>query len=83
MVLCCLALASVLAGCATGPDRIAVPAQLSGNASVPGLADVRVWGDSHFSEALLKERFAIGDKIVIDSNDDGLIFNGVAEAALA
>jgi predicted acylesterase/phospholipase RssA len=44
----------VLAGCATGPDRIAVPAQLSGNASVPGLADERVWGDSHFSEALLK-----------------------------
>ena len=44
----------MLAGCATGPDRIAVPAQLSGDAAVPGLADVRVWGDSHFSEALLK-----------------------------
>jgi predicted acylesterase/phospholipase RssA len=44
----------VLTGCATGPDRIAVPAQLSSDASVPGLADVRVWGDTHFSEALLK-----------------------------
>ncbi len=31
-----------------------MPAQLSGDASVPGLVDVRVWGDSHFSEALLK-----------------------------
>jgi predicted acylesterase/phospholipase RssA len=31
-----------------------VPAQLSTGAVVPGLVDVRVWGDSHFSEALLK-----------------------------
>lgn len=31
-----------------------MPAQLSSNASVPGLSDVRVWGDTHFSEALLK-----------------------------
>jgi predicted acylesterase/phospholipase RssA len=47
-------LASALAGCATGPDRVAVPAQLSGDAAVPGLADVRVWGDAHFSHALLQ-----------------------------
>ena len=31
-----------------------MPAQLSGDASVPGLADVRVWGDAHFSQALLQ-----------------------------
>ena len=53
-MLYCLALASALAGCATGPDRIAVPAQLSGDAAVPGLVDVRVWGDAHFSHALLQ-----------------------------
>jgi predicted acylesterase/phospholipase RssA len=43
-----------LAGCATAPDRLAVPAQLSGEAAVPGLADVRVWGDAQFSHALLQ-----------------------------
>jgi predicted acylesterase/phospholipase RssA len=43
------------AGCATLPDRIAVPAQLSGQASIPGMgADIRVWGDAHFSQALLQ-----------------------------
>ena len=47
-------LATALCGCATAPDRLAVPAQLSGDASVPGLADVRVWGDAHFSNALLQ-----------------------------
>jgi predicted acylesterase/phospholipase RssA len=48
------ALALMLAGCATAPDRLAVPAQLSSEAAVPGLADVRVWGDAHFSHALLQ-----------------------------
>jgi predicted acylesterase/phospholipase RssA len=33
---------------------MAVPAQLAGDASVPGLADVRVWGDAQFSHALLQ-----------------------------
>jgi len=51
---CSLALAWVLAGCATVPDRVAVPATLSSGAAVPGLADVRVWGDAHFSQALLQ-----------------------------
>ena len=49
-----LAVALVLAGCATASDRLAVPAQLSGEAAVPGLADVRVWGDANFSHALLQ-----------------------------
>ena len=31
-----------------------MPAQLSGGASVPGLTDVRVWGDAQFSHALLQ-----------------------------
>ena len=53
-MLCSLALAFALGGCATAPDRLAVPAQLSGDAAVPGLADVRVWGDAHFSHALLQ-----------------------------
>src|SRR5262245_20709958 len=49
----CLAMA--FAGCATLPDRIAVPAQLSGQAAIPGMgADIRVWGDAHFSQALLQ-----------------------------
>ncbi len=39
--------------------------------------------EDKLSEALLKERFAIGDKIVIDADDKGLVFNGIAEAALA
>jgi predicted acylesterase/phospholipase RssA len=52
--LLCLVLASGLSGCATTSDRIAVPAQLSVDAAVPGLADVRVWGDAHFSHALLQ-----------------------------
>jgi len=48
----CLALA--LVGCATVPVRIAVPVQLATEATVPGMADVRVWGDAHFSHALLQ-----------------------------
>jgi len=44
----------MLAGCATVPERTAVPVQLAGDAAVPGLADVRVWGDAHFSHALLQ-----------------------------
>jgi len=54
VVLWSWALACALAGCATVPDRVAVPALLSANATVPGLADVRVWGDAHFSHALLQ-----------------------------
>ena len=53
-VLASFALAGALAGCATVPDRVAVPALLSADATVPGLADVRVWGDAHFSHALLQ-----------------------------
>jgi len=47
-------LALALAGCAIAPERIAVPAQLAGDAVVPGLADVRLWGDAAFSPALLQ-----------------------------
>jgi len=49
-----VALGCALAGCASVPDRVAVPAVLSANAVVPGLTDVRVWGDAHFSQALLQ-----------------------------
>jgi predicted acylesterase/phospholipase RssA len=49
-----VALGCALAGCASVPDRVAVPALLSADAIVPGLADVRVWGDAHFSHALLQ-----------------------------
>jgi ATP-dependent Clp protease ATP-binding subunit ClpC len=35
------------------------------------------------SEALLQEKFAFGDKIVIDADDGKLIFNGINEPALA
>src|SRR5215831_16609954 len=52
--LCGAALGCALAGCASVPDRVAVPALLSTDAIVPGLADVRVWGDAHFSHALLQ-----------------------------
>ncbi len=48
----CLALAS--AGCATAPERMAVPAALASKATLPGLADVRLWGDAPFSPALLQ-----------------------------
>jgi predicted acylesterase/phospholipase RssA len=41
-------------GCAAPTDRLAVPAQLAGDAAIPGLGDVRVWGDAHFSHALLQ-----------------------------
>ena len=47
----CLALAA--AGCAPAPERIAVPAALASEASLPGLADVRLWGDAPFSPALM------------------------------
>ena len=53
-VLASFALACALAGCAAVPDRVAVPALLSADATVPGLRDVRVWGDAHFSHALLQ-----------------------------
>ena len=49
-----MALGCALAGCASVPDRVAVPAVLSADAVVPGLSDVRVWGDAHFSHALLQ-----------------------------
>ncbi|HLZ69844.1 MAG TPA: ATP-dependent Clp protease ATP-binding subunit [Dehalococcoidia bacterium] len=39
--------------------------------------------EDKLSEALLQERFATGDKIVIDTEDDKLVFNGVSEPALA
>ena len=48
--LCGVALGCALAGCASVPDRVAVPAVLSADAVVPGLADVRVWGDAHFGD---------------------------------
>lgn len=49
-----LSLALALAGCATAPERIAVPAQLAPRAVIAGMADVRVWGDETFSRALLQ-----------------------------
>ncbi len=39
--------------------------------------------EDKLSEALLQERFATGDKIVIDAEEDKLVFNGVSEPALA
>jgi predicted acylesterase/phospholipase RssA len=52
--LCSVALGCALGGCASVPDRVAVPAVLYADAVVPGLTDVRVWGDAHFSHALLQ-----------------------------
>jgi predicted acylesterase/phospholipase RssA len=49
-----LSLVFALAGCATLPQRVAVPAALAKDAAVPGLADVRLWGDAPFSPALLQ-----------------------------
>src|SRR5262245_26816289 len=43
-----------VAGCGTGPERMAVPAGLAAEASVPDLANVRIWGDAPFSRALLE-----------------------------
>ena len=34
-----------LAGCASAPDRHAVPAELIGQASIPGIPEARFWGD--------------------------------------
>lgn len=45
--------ALALAGCATAPERFAVPASLAAEAAVPDMADVRAWGDAPFSRALL------------------------------
>ena len=39
--------------------------------------------EDRLSESLLQGRFAIGDNIVIDTEDDKLVFNGAAEPALA
>ena len=39
--------------------------------------------EDKLSESLLQEQFASGDKIVIDANEDGLVFNPVSEPALA
>jgi predicted acylesterase/phospholipase RssA len=40
-------------GCGTGPERMAVPAALAADASVPDMADIRAWGDAPYSRALL------------------------------
>jgi len=39
--------------------------------------------EDKLSEALLQERFATGDKIGIDAEDDKLVFHGISEPALA
>jgi ATP-dependent Clp protease ATP-binding subunit ClpC len=39
--------------------------------------------EDRLSESLLQGRFAIGDNIVIDAEEDKLVFNGAAEPALA
>lgn len=49
-----LSLALALAGCATPVERLAVPAALASEAAVPGMADIRIWGDAPFSPALLQ-----------------------------
>ena len=41
-----LSLASLLSACATVPIRDAVPEQLVVEASLPGMQDVRIWGDA-------------------------------------
>jgi predicted acylesterase/phospholipase RssA len=47
-------LAIALAGCATPVERLAVPAALASEAAVPGMGDIRLWGDAPFSPALLQ-----------------------------
>jgi ATP-dependent Clp protease ATP-binding subunit ClpC len=39
--------------------------------------------EDRLSESLLQGRFAVGDNIVIDTEEDKLVFNGAAEPALA
>jgi predicted acylesterase/phospholipase RssA len=46
-------LALAVAGCVTAPERHAVPLRLAAQATVPGMADVRAWGDAPFSHALI------------------------------
>jgi predicted acylesterase/phospholipase RssA len=48
-----IAVALALAGCASGPERFAVPAQLAAAATIPDMDDVRVWGDAPFMRSLL------------------------------
>jgi predicted acylesterase/phospholipase RssA len=43
-----------LAGCAIVPERTAVPAVLAAGAIVPGMSNVRLWGDAPFAPALLQ-----------------------------
>jgi predicted acylesterase/phospholipase RssA len=49
-----VSLAVGLAGCATPVERLAVPAALASEASVPGMGEIRLWGDAPFSPTLLK-----------------------------
>jgi predicted acylesterase/phospholipase RssA len=46
--------ALALAGCATPVERLAVPAALASEATVPGMNNIRLWGDAPFSPTLLK-----------------------------
>jgi predicted acylesterase/phospholipase RssA len=48
-----LVAALALCGCANGPERVAVPAQLASQATIPDMDDVRIWGDAPFPKALL------------------------------
>jgi hypothetical protein len=41
-----VSLAVGLAGCATPVERLAVPAALASEASVPGMGEIRLWGDA-------------------------------------
>jgi predicted acylesterase/phospholipase RssA len=49
-----VSLAVGLAGCATPVERLAVPAALASEATVPGMGEIRLWGDAPFSPTLLK-----------------------------
>jgi predicted acylesterase/phospholipase RssA len=53
LVVALMALALSVAGCGTGPPRIAVPAALASEASLPDMDDIRTWGDAPFSRTLL------------------------------
>lgn len=51
-------LCAALSACAIVPPRTAVPAELAPQAAIPGMSDVRVWGDVPFSRALLAPELA-------------------------